>query len=183
MAQQYGEISDKLKRFIQAQKVFFVATGTAEGRINLSPKGTDSLRVIDSKRVLWLNLTGSGNETAAHVQHDPRMTLMFAAFEGPPTILRLYGSARTVHRNDPEWQELFPLFPPLPGARQIFDLSVDLVQTSCGFGVPLFDYAGEREQLGNWAEKKGEQGIKAYWAQKNRSSLDGIATHIVEKST
>ena len=183
MAQQYPEISDKLRQFIQAQKLFFVATATADSRINLSPKGMDSLRVIDSKRVLWLNLTGSGNETAAHVQQDPRMTLMFTAFEGPPMILRLYGSARSIHRKDPEWDELIGLFAPLPGARQIFDLTVELVQTSCGFGVPLYDYAGEREQLNNWADKKGEAGIEAYWAQNNRTSLDGLATHIVEKNT
>jgi hypothetical protein len=183
MAQQYGEISDKLKRFIEAQKIFFVATAAPDSRINLSPKGMDSLRVLDPGRVLWLNLTGSGNETAAHVQQDPRMTLMFTAFEGPPMILRLYGSAKAVHRNDPQWDELISLFPPLPGARQIFDLAIDLVQTSCGFGVPLFDYAGERDQLGNWADQKGEEGIRAYWEQNNRSSLDGLPTHIMEKNT
>jgi len=183
MAQQYSEISDKLRQFIEAQKIFFVATATADSRINLSPKGMDSLRVIDSGRVLWLNLTGSGNETAAHVQQDPRMTLMFTTFEGPPMILRLYGSARAIHRKDPEWDELIALFAPLPGARQIFDLTVELVQTSCGFGVPLYDYIGEREQLSNWADKKGEAGIEAYWAQNNRTSLDGLATHIVEKNT
>lgn len=179
MAQRYAEISAKLKRFIAEQKIFFVATATADGRINLSPKGTDSLRVLDSKRVVWLNLTGSGNETAAHVQQNPRMTIMFAAFEGSPMILRLYGAAKVVHRYDKSWDKMSSLLPPIPGARQIFDLSVDLVQTSCGMAVPFFDYAGEREQLLRWAQNKGEQGIRAYWEKKNQISLDGSPTRIL----
>lgn len=132
---------------------------------------------------MWLNVTGSGNETAAHVQQNPRMTIMFAAFEGAATILRLYGSAKAIHRNDLEWDELLSLFNPIPGARQVFDLTVDLVQTSCGMAVPLFDYVEEREQLKNWANKKGEEGIKAYWEKRNQVSLDGRRTYIMDKST
>ena len=132
MAKLYEQISPKLQQFIEDQKIFFVATATADSRINLSPKGMDSLRILAPNRVAWLNVTGSGNETAAHVQENPRMTLMFTAFEDNPLILRIYGTATAVHKDDPEWQRLFPLFTPLPGARQIFDLTVDLVQTSCG---------------------------------------------------
>lgn len=182
MAQKLSEISDQLKQFIENQKIFFVATATADSRVNLSPKGMDSLRVLGEHRVVWLNVTGSGNETAAHIQENPRMTLMFAAFEGTPMILRLYGAAKVVHKNDPEWNGLLSLFGPLPGARQIFDLTVDLVQTSCGMAVPFFDYVAERDQLNNWAVKKGEEGIKEYWRQKNQHSLDGKETSIVRKN-
>ena len=183
MAQRYAEISDKLKQFIETQKIYFVGTATADSRVNISPKGMDSLRVLGKNRVVWLNVTGSGNETAAHVQEQPRMTIMFSAFEGNPMILRLYGKAKAVHRNDPEWDELFSMFAPMPGARQIFDLSVDLVQTSCGMAVPFFDYIEERDQLKNWAIKKGEQGISEYWREKNQLSLDGKPTDVVSRNS
>jgi len=179
MAQRYSEISDKLRAFIQAQKIYFVATAAADGRVNLSPKGLDSLRVLGKNRVVWLNVTGSGNETAAHVQENPRMTLMFNAFEGDPLILRLYGQARVVHQHDPDWVDLYSLFNPQPGARQIFDMNVDLVQTSCGMAVPRFEYVGERQELTHWAEKKGDEGIANYWRDKNQVSLDGKPTHIM----
>ena len=182
MGKQYSEISERLQTFIEMQKIFFVGTATADSRVNISPKGMDSLRVLGPNRVAWLNVTGSGNETSAHVQEHPRMTLMFAAFEGNPMILRLYGQATVVHQNDPEWTNLFPLFPPLPGARQIFDLSVDLVQSSCGMAVPYFDYVEEREQLNTWAVKKGAEGLQEYWQEKNEVSLDGRATNIVAKN-
>ncbi len=183
MGQLYSEISGELKFFIQNQKIFFVGTATTGSRINISPKGMDSLKIIDRNRVVWLNLTGSANETSAHIQEDPRMTIMFAAFEGKPMILRLYGTAKVVHRNDPEWDELISLFKPMPGARQIFDLAVDLVQTSCGMGVPFFDYVEDRKALLNWAEKKGEDGLVEYWRQKNQTSLDGKSTNIMRKNT
>ena len=183
MGQRYTEIPDKLERFIADQKIFFVATATADSRINVSPKGMDSLRVLDKNRLVWLNVTGSGNETSAHIQQCPRMTIMFAAFEGAPMILRLYGNARVIHQNDPQWGELFSIFKPVPGARQIFDLEVDLVQTSCGMAVPLFDYVQERDQLNHWANKKGDAGIKEYWLEKNQISLDGKPTFIKDKNT
>jgi len=182
MAKQYDALSEPLRTFIAAQKIFFVGTATADSRVNVSPKGMDSLRVLSDRRVLWLNLTGSGNETAAHVQHDPRMTVMFCAFEGAPLILRLYGTARVVHQNDPEWHTLFAHFDPLPGARQIFDLAIDLVQTSCGMGVPYLTDAGERPQLADWALKKGDAGLRQYWEDKNQLSIDNIPTHIIEKN-
>ncbi|VAW89397.1 FIG01023442: hypothetical protein [hydrothermal vent metagenome] len=183
MGQRYTEISDKLKQFINEQKMFFVGTATAESRVNISPKGMDSLCVLGKNRVVWLNVTGSGNETSAHIQENHRMTVMFAAFEGNPMILRLYGNANVIHKNDAEWDELYSLFNPIPGARQVFDLTVDLVQTSCGMAVPLFDYVEERYQLNNWALKKGDSGIKEYWLEKNQISLDGKPTHIKDKNS
>jgi Pyridoxamine 5'-phosphate oxidase len=182
MGQRYDALSEKHIRFIAEQKIFFVGTATADSRVNVSPKGMDALRVLGANRVVWLNLTGSGNESAAHVQHAPRMTIMFCSFAEEPLILRLYGTAKAIHRGDTEWAELSRLFPPMPGARQIFDVAIDLVQSSCGFAVPYFDYQGERETLTNWAEKKGEAGIRQYWADKNQQSLDGIPTHVIEKS-
>lgn len=182
MGKRYTELSEKHMQFIREQKLFFVGTATADSRVNISPKGMDSFKVLGPARVVWLNVTGSGNETAAHVQLTPRMTLMFCAFVGAPLILRLYGNARVVHPGDADWPELFGKFRPLPGARQIFDVEIDLVQTSCGMAVPFFDYAGEREQLSDWAANQGEAGIRRYWHDKNQLSIDGLPTHIVEKS-
>lgn len=182
MGQKFNELSDKHIQFIAEQKIFFVGTACTDSRVNVSPKGMDSLRVISSTRVAWLNVTGSGNETAAHVQQDPRMTIMLCAFDGSPLILRLYGTAKVYHKGDAEWNELFPLFQPLPGARQIFDVTLDLVQSSCGMAVPYLSYDGDREQLSDWAIKKGDDGIKQYWEDKNQLSIDGAPTHIVAKS-
>jgi hypothetical protein len=173
MGKQYDAISEKNKSFIEAQKIFFVATAAAEGRVNVSPKGMDSLRVVDANRIVWLNLTGSGNETAAHIAESPRMTLMFCSFDSEPKILRLYGTACEVRPGDAEWESLHTQFSPSVGARQIFDMQVDLVQTSCGFAVPFFEYQGEREMLTTWAQKKGLEGIETYWKEKNSVSLDG----------
>lgn len=178
MGQQFSELSDKHTAFIENQKIFFVGTATADSRVNISPKGMDTLRVVNRTKVLWLSVTGSGNETSAHVQVNPRMTIMFMAFEGNPLILRLYGQAKVIHQSDEEWNEHYALFDPLPGARQIYELNIDLVQSSCGMAVPFFDYAGEREQLRDWAVKKGEDGVKDYWLQKNTQSIDGIETYI-----
>ena len=183
MGKQYDALTEPLLEFIAAQKIFFVGTATADSRVNVSPKGMDSLRALSSKRVVWLNLTGSGNETAAHVQQDPRMTLMFCAFDGAPLIVRLYGTARVIHQNDQEWSALYAHFTPLPGARQIFDLAVERVQTSCGFGVPYLSYEKERSLLSDWATKKGDDGVRNYWQEKNQVSIDNIPTYIIEKNT
>ena len=182
MGQQFNALSEKHIQFIAEQKIFFVGTACADSRVNVSPKGMDSLRVISNTRVAWLNVTGSGNETAAHVQQDPRMTIMFCAFDGSPLILRLYGTAKVYHTGDAEWNTLYPLFSPLPGARQIFEMTLDLVQSSCGMAVPYLSYDGEREQLSDWATKKGDDGIKQYWEDKNQLSIDGTPTNIVAKS-
>lgn len=176
MAQRFTEIKDSLRKFIEQQHIFFVGTAAADGRVNISPKGMDSLRVLDSNQVAWLNVTGSGNETAAHLQDSPRMTLMFCAFEGNALILRLYGTARAFHVTDPQWPELYALFKPNPAPRQIFLMQVDLVQTSCGTAVPFFDYVGDREELNAWAAKKGEKGIREYWLTRNDLSVDGKDT-------
>ena len=182
MGQKFSSLSDKLIDFIKQQKVFFVGTATNDSRVNISPKGMDSLQVTSKNTVVWLNLTGSGNETAAHVQLNPRMTIMFSAFEGKPLILRLYGKANVIHKNDAQWDALYSLFKPSAGARQIFELEIDLVQTSCGMAVPLLDYIEDRELLTTWAENKGDDAIKEYWVEKNQISIDGIATNIVAKN-
>jgi len=182
MGQTYQELSEKHKQFIAEQKIFFIGTATSDSRVNVSPKGMDTLRVLDNNCVVWLNVTGSGNETSAHVQQNPRMTIMFCSFEGAPLILRLYGQARVFHHNDAEWGALFSMFEPLPGARQIFDMKVELVQTSCGMAVPNYTYEGERDLLNEWAVKKGSDGVKKYWEDKNQVSIDLIPTNIVEKN-
>jgi hypothetical protein len=176
MGKQYDAISDDHVDFIIRQNLFFVATAAADGRINLSPKGMDSLRISSPNQVIWLNLTGSGNETAAHLLESDRMTLMFCAFEGDPKILRLYGHAKSHQEGSEVWDAHIGRFPSLPGGRQIIVMDVDLVQTSCGFGVPLYEYQGERENLQQWAAKKGDEGIKRYWKERNATSLDGKPT-------
>ncbi len=173
MANRIAAIHASLQEFIQQQHVFFVGTAAADGRVNVSPKGMDSLRVLTPNRVIWLNVTGSGNETAAHISELNRMTIMFCAVAGKPLILRLYGEARAVHPADAGWEELQAHFPPLPGARQIFDVQIDLVQTSCGMAVPYMEYEGERDALNQWADRLGESGIASYWQEKNTKSLDG----------
>lgn len=176
MAKQFTEITDRLREFIESQQLYFVATAARDGRVNVSPKGLDSLRVMSPNQVIWLNATGSGNETAAHLLDTPRMTLMFCSFAREPMILRLYGIARAVHDSDPDWTNLYPLFPPMKGARNIFVLDIDLVQTSCGYGVPEFDFVGQRTMLDTWATKKGPAGLIAYQQEKNRVSIDGFPT-------
>ena len=180
MAKQFDTIEAPHKRFIEEQHIFFVGSAAAEGRVNVSPKGMDSLRVLGPNRIVWLNLTGSGNETAGHLREVNRMTLMWCSFTTRPLILRCYGTARTVHPRDGDWAELSGLFDPIPGARQIYDMSVEMVQTSCGYAVPFFDEHRERDTLVRWAEDKGPDGIEAYWDEKNRTTLDGNDTGIFE---
>jgi hypothetical protein len=172
----FESISDRLQQFIERQHVFFVGTAARDGRVNVSPKGMDSLRVLGPSRIAWLNLTGSGNETAAHLLDTNRITLMFCSFERKPLILRLYGTAKEIQPDQAEWEQLAGLFPDLPGARQIFDVDVDVVQTSCGYAVPLMTFDAERDLLCTWADKKGPDGITAYHQQKNLVSIDGLPT-------
>jgi hypothetical protein len=168
-------ITAELKAFIEAQPVFFVATAplSGEGHVNLSPKGLDSLRVLSPTRVAYLDLTGSGNETAAHLQENGRITLMFCAFTGSPRILRLYGTGEVVLPESPGWSELAGLFPEYPGVRQIIVAEVSRVQTSCGYAVPLMDFARQRDTLLRWAEAKGET-LPMYRQEKNATSIDGL---------
>ena len=152
--------------------------------VNISPRPTDALRVLDDRTVLYLDQTGSGSETAAHLRADGRITLMFCAFEEPPNILRLYGQGTSFPHGTAEYIALLASFfnnEEPPGARQIVRIDVDLVQTSCGYGVPLFDYVGERATLRRWAEHKGEAGIQEYWRLKNARSLDGLPTGLAEE--
>lgn len=178
MGKKYKELSPRLTGFIEEQKIFFTGTAMEDGRVNISPKGMDCFRVLGPNRVMWLNLTGSGNETATHLKFKNRITLMFCAFQGPPMILRLYGNARVYQAGEELFEEYIDRFPPIAGSRQLFDVEVDLVQTSCGFGVPFMDYQGDRETLREWAEEKGEEGIREYWQQKNTISLDGLPAEI-----
>ena len=180
MARFYPVLDAKHRDFIAAQKLFFTATGTASSRLNLSPKGMDSLRVIADSRVAYLDLTGSGNETAAHLKNDGRMTLMWCSFDAHPLILRLYGRGRAVRRQDAEWAALRPHFAVLPSERQLIVLDIESVQTSCGYAVPMYTYNGERDTLARWAEKKGPVGLIAYWREKNQVSIDGLPTHLLE---
>jgi hypothetical protein len=176
VAQQFEEISDRHRAFIERQPMFFVATAARDGRVNVSPKGLDSLRVLGPRRVVWISGTGSGNETPAHLRDLNRMTIMFCSFVREPLILRLYGTAREVQPDETDWTELAGLFPPLLGARQLYDVDVELVQTSCGYGVPLMELVGQRDLMDRWAEKKGEAGLAAYHARTNVVSIDGLPT-------
>ena len=180
MSKFYTELDEKLREFITNQKIFFVGTADTDGRVNVSPKGLDSLEILNSNQLIWLNLTGSGNETAAHMLEQPRMTLMFCSFEGKPLILRVYGKARAIHARDEEWAEWSALFPEYPGARQIFLLDVDSAQTSCGFAVPNYQYQEDRGELVDWTEKIGDEGVKNYWKKNNQTSIDGKPTNLFE---
>jgi len=183
MAQFFDHIPAKLQDFIRRQHVFFTASATADSRINLSPKGSDCLRVLDEHQVVYLDQTGSGNETAAHIRADGRLTIMFCAFDGAPMILRLYGRGRVLPRGSEAYGALvasvFGGDEP-PGARQIIALDVESVQTSCGFSVPVMAFQEERETLKTWARKKGEEGIRAYWLAKNAQTIDRIPTGMIE---
>ena len=183
MAKMFDRIEPALKEFIERQHMFFTASATANSRINLSPKGSDSLRVVGPNLVAYLDQTGSGNEAAAHLRADGRLTIMFCAFEGAPMILRLYGRGKSLPRGGDAYQTLladaFDGKEP-PGARQIVVLDVELVQTSCGYSVPLYDYKAERQTLKNWAARKGRDGIRDYWREKNVASIDGLPTGMLE---
>ncbi|TMM30408.1 pyridoxamine 5'-phosphate oxidase family protein [Polaribacter aestuariivivens] len=180
MSKFYTKITSRLQKFIEVQKIFFVATAPTSGRINLSPKGMDSFRIIEENRVLWLNVTGSGNETAAHLLENERITIMFCSFEKVPNILRLYGKGKEIKEGDASWDELISLFPETPGTRQIFDIQVESAQTSCGMSIPYMEYKGERNDLNDWAKEQGKEGIKNYWKKTNQQSIDGLPTHILE---
>lgn len=183
MAKQFAQLEQHHHAFIARQHMFFTATAAANGRVNVSPRGTDQFRVLDDHSAVYLDRTGSGNETAAHLRLLPRMTIMFCAVEGAPLILRLYGQGRVLPRggHDYAWllENRFGGVEPL-GARQMVRLDFDLVQTSCGYGVPLYDYQGERDTMDRWAEAKGPDGLAAYWREKNQVSIDGFLSGVFE---
>ena len=178
MGKQFAKIEPEHKNFIERQKVFFVASAPPKGRINVSPKGLSSFRVLGDNDVAYLDCTGSGSETRAHLiaSEDRRLTIMFCAFDGDPVILRLYGQGQSLMRGTPEYAQLLPRFEQIPGARQIVRLAVDLVQTSCGMGVPLFDYKADRQNLVRYWAAQGIGNLRKYWALKNTQSIDGLPT-------
>jgi hypothetical protein len=182
MAAFYTQIEPKLQEFIAEQHLFFVASAPDEGRINLSPKGMDCFRCLNPATVAYLDLTGSGNETAAHLEQNGRMTMMFCSFTEKPLILRLYGTGRAVRPRDAEWSELYSYFQPFAGTRQIIVMHVESVQTSCGFGVPYYQWKGDRPTLVEYWQKKGAEGTADYWTKKNTVSIDGLPTYLLEAS-
>ena len=177
MAERFSSISSDLADWWAAQPLFFVATAPAgaDGHVNCSPKGLDTLRILAPTRVAYLDLTGSGIETIAHLRDNGRVTLMACAFTGAPRISRIYGSG-TVHEvGSAGFAELAANFPDLPGRRAVIDIAVDRVTTSCGYAVPLMDLVGDRDRLLDWALAKGDDGLTDYRASKNAHSIDGIA--------
>jgi hypothetical protein len=176
MGRVHSEIDERLANWIQSQHVFFVATAplAPEGNLNLSPKGLDSFRVLGPRTVAYLDLIGSGVETIAHLKENGRIILTFCAFQGPPSILRLHGSGRAIEPNAPEFPELAAQFPRYETTRAIIVVDVTRISNSCGFGVPLLKYEGERDQHFSWARKKDPEGLKAYKQEKNRHSIDGL---------
>ena len=180
MGKLHDSIKPAHKEFIEKQHIFFVSTAplSADGRINLSPKGLDCFRVLSENKIGYMDLISSGNETSAHTLENGRITIMFCSFEGAPNILRLYGKGYTVLPGTVDWQTYSPNFKLYPSTRQLIIADIDLVQTSCGFGVPLYDYAGERDIHFDWAEKKGADGLFEYVQQNNLKSLDGLPTNL-----
>jgi hypothetical protein len=177
MAKFLTALDDRLMAFIRAQRMFFTGSAPHSGRVNVSPKGLDTFRILSPTHVGFLDLTGSGNETAAHLLENGRITFMFCAFEGPPLILRLYGRGRSVQPHDTEWKDLRPLFgPSLLGERQLIVAELESIQTSCGYGVPLYEFKEERTQLVDWAQRKGTEGVRQYQLEKNTTSIDGAPT-------
>ncbi|WP_017326558.1 pyridoxamine 5'-phosphate oxidase family protein [Synechococcus sp. PCC 7336] len=184
MAKIYSELTPPLERFIAKQHLFFTGTAplASNGSINVSPKGIDTFRCLNNNTVAYLDLTGSGNETAAHLSENGRLTIMFCSFAEKPTILRLYGKGRVVRSQDADWQDLYRHFDSIPGERQIVVLAIQRVQTSCGFGVPLFEYKQQRNELIAWAERKGAEGLEAYRQKNNQTSVDGLPAYDTGRS-
>ncbi|MDO8432101.1 MAG: pyridoxamine 5'-phosphate oxidase family protein [Candidatus Binatus sp.] len=182
MSEWHKSITAEMKEFIAEQKVFFVATAPHEGRINLSPKGMDTFRVVDDNRVLYLDLTGSGNETAAHLLENGRITVMFCSFDKTARIMRLYGRGRTIHPRDDRWNEYFAMFPSEPGVRQIMEIEVETAMTSCGYAVPREGVA-ERDTLRRYWQKCGDDAVVKYQQQNNLESIDGLPTGIFADDT
>ncbi len=179
MAKFQDTLDESLIKFINNQKMFFVATAPKEGKINISPKGLDgTLKIIDNSTIYWLNYFGSGNETAAHLQEDNRLTLMFCAFEGNPLILRLYCSVEVVQEKDEKWGDSIEHFENSHGARQVFKLHIESVNNSCGWGVPLYDFVSQRDKLSNYMENSTKEDHIKYMKKNNQTSFDGKPTHL-----
>jgi hypothetical protein len=176
MGKVYDAIDAAIAEFIRAQHVFFVATAplAADGHVNLSPKGLESFAILDPHTVAYLDLTGSGVETIAHLRENTRITICFCAFEGPPKILRLYGRGDAIFPDHPEFAALAARFPEYLGTRSVVRVAVDRIADSCGYGVPEYRFVGERRQLLLWADRKGRDGVRDYQEERNATSLDGL---------
>lgn len=176
MANKHPALEGAIKEFIEGQQMFFVGSAPldAKGHVNVSPKGLDTLRILGPKTVAYLDVTGSGIETVSHVKENGRIVLMFRAFQGPPKILRIYGTGRVVEPRDLEFAALQAHFPTLDGVRSIIVVELTDIIDSCGYGVPLFKYEGQREQHAAWTRKIGPEAVKAYQQNKNQRSLDGL---------
>ncbi|BAU52797.1 pyridoxamine 5'-phosphate oxidase family protein [Mucilaginibacter gotjawali] len=184
MGKFYNEIPEQQKAFIEKQKMFFVASAplSADGHVNLSPKGMDCFRVLSPNRVAYMDIIGSGNETSAHILENGRITFMFCAYDGPPMILRLYGKGYSVIPGDEEWEALAQNFNLVMSTRQIIVADIDMVQTSCGYVVPYYQYGGERDTMPKWVASKGAEALETYKAEKNMQSIDGLPTGLVKGS-
>lgn len=182
MAKFFDELNDTLRAFIAAQQMFFHATAAPEGRINLSPKGLDTFRILDNRHVGYLDLTGSECETAAHIAADGRLTIMFCSFAEKPLILRLYGRGTVIHQRDAAWNTLRPMFPEIPGERQIILIEIESIMTTCGFAVPMYDFKGQRDTLPEFTCKMGDEKMDAYRREKNVTSIDGLPTYLFENA-
>ena len=176
MSKQVDKITPELAQWISQQKVFFIATAplSEHGHVNCSPKGGDSLKILDSLSVAYQDYTGSGAETAAHLKDNGRIVVMFCAFEGPPQIARLHGRGEVIEPSHPDYATLAGLFPENPGVRAIIRVTVKRVSTSCGYSVPFSDHRNHRDTLDKWAKAKGPAGMQEYRREKNRKSIDGL---------
>lgn len=176
MGKQFTSLDTNLRDFIAKQKMYFVATAplAENGHVNVSPKGLDTFRVLDDHTVAYLDFTGSGAETIAHLRENGRITLMFCAFEGPPKILRLYGTGRALLPRSRSFQSLRPLFPQARGVRSIIRVKVERIADSCGYAVPQYQFIEDRRQLTAWFDRKSDAEIDQYRAEKNAESIDGL---------
>lgn len=176
MGKEYQEIDERLQRWIERQRLFFVSTAplAGDGLINCSPKGLDGLRVLGPRRIAYADTGGSGIETVAHLKENGRIVIMLCAFEGPPKIFRFYGRGRTVEPHDNEFALLVPKFAEMPTIRNFIIVDIDCIRDACGYGVPFYEYKSERDSLKNWCDDKSEQELLEYRLEKNSQSLDGL---------
>ena len=178
MAKQFDKLETDHQNFIGEQHMFFTASAASDGRVNVSPKGMDTMHIAGANRIMWLNLTGSGNETAGHILQNPRVTLMWCSFTKRPMIMRVYGTARAINPGDKEWDDLTQHFPPNRGARQIFDMTVDMVQTSCGWAVPFMEFQQDRDTMQTYIDGKTDQQFRDSWIKNNAVTIDGMPTKV-----
>ena len=175
MGKEFAEIDESIRDWVGSQKMFFVATAplSHNGLINCSPKGMDTFRILGPRTIAYLDLTGSGIETIAHLRENNRIVIMMCAFEGTPKIFRFYGKGQVFEKGSAPYEEHISSFDELIGTRAIIHIDLDCIRDSCGYSIPLYDYLGDRDVLSKWSEK-GDEGVKEYVRQNNQSSLDGL---------